>query len=120
MISLLLEENELIAPPILVSRQDLVTLLSIPKLHDGTASTVTRAVVETMDEWGLRDRIAGLCFDTTATNTGIIGGVCIRLETEIGCGVLNLACRHHVSEIMLERVFGLNDVSKSPNMEIFS
>jgi len=57
-----------------------------------------------------RDHIKGLCFDTTASNTGTKGGVCIRLEKEIGRKFLNLACRHHVAEIMLEHVFSLHDV----------
>jgi hypothetical protein len=105
--------------PILVSGHNVVKLLSVPKLHDGTAATTSQEIVRTMDEWGLRDRIKGLCFDTTASNTGVIGGVCVRLETEMDRHLLNLACRHHVAEIMLEKVFSLNDVSKSPNMEIF-
>lgn len=106
--------------PILVSGQDVMKLLSVPKLQDGTAPTMTQAVVNAIDEWGLRDRIKGLCFDTTASNTGVRGGVCIRLETEFGREMLNLACRHHISEVMLEKVFSLHDLSKSPNYEIFS
>lgn len=105
--------------PILVSGQDVVKLLSVPKLHDGTAVTMAQAVTESIDDWCLRDRIKGLCFDTTASNTGTKGGVCIRLETEIGRQLLNLACRHHISEIVLEKVFSVHDVSKSPNMELF-
>ena len=99
---------------ILVSGQNVVKLLSVPKLYDGTAATISQTVTETMDEWGLRSRIKGLCFDTTASNTGTKSGVCIRLETEIGHELLNLACRHHISEIMLEKVFSIHDVSKSP------
>ena len=95
---------------ILVSGQDVVKLLSVPKLHDGTANTMKCAVLDCIDEWGLHNRIKGLCFDTRASNTESKGGVCI---------LLNLACRHHISEIMLEKVFSINDVSKSPNMEIF-
>jgi hypothetical protein len=106
--------------PILVSGQNVIKLLSVPKLHDGTAVTMAHAVVENMDEWGLRNRIQGLCFDTTSSNTGVNGGVCILLETEIGRQLLNLACRHHISEIVLEKVFSLHDVSKSPNIEVFS
>lgn len=49
--------------PILVSGQNLVKLLSVPKLNDGTAVTMSNAVVDSMDEWGLRNRIKGLCFD---------------------------------------------------------
>ena len=70
-------------------------LLAVPKLHDGTAVTTAKAVVDTVDEWGLRDRIKGLCFDTTASNTGTKGGVCVLMEKEIGRDLLNLACRHH-------------------------
>jgi len=105
--------------PILVSGQDVIKLLSVPKLHDGTAATMTQAITQSIDDWGLKDRIKGLCFDTTASNTGSKGGVCIRLETEIGRPLLNLACRHHVSEIILKKVFSVHDVSKSPNMELF-
>jgi len=105
--------------PVLVSGKNVVKLLAVPKLHDGTAVTMSRAVVEIMDEWGLRNRIKGLCFDTTASNTGLKGGVCVRLETELGQELLNLACRHHVSEIMLEKVFSLHDVSQSPKLELF-
>ena len=36
--------------PILVSGQNIVKLLSVPKLHDGTAVTMTNAVVDSMDE----------------------------------------------------------------------
>jgi len=39
---------------------------------------------------------------------------------QIGRQLLNLACRHHISEIVLEKVFSVHDVSKSPNMELFS
>lgn len=104
---------------ILVSGHDLIKLLSVPKLDDGTAVVMSHAVVDSIDEWGLRNRIKGLCVDTTASNTGRNGGVCVLLEREIGRELLNLACRHHISEIMLEKVFSLYDVSKSPNMELF-
>ena len=63
------------------------------------AQTITQGI----DDWGLRDRIEVLCFDTTASNTGTKGGDGIQLETEIGQQLLNLACRHHISEIVLER-----------------
>ena len=105
--------------PILVSGQDVVKLLSVPKLQDGTAATMAQAVIQCIDTWVLRERIKGLCFDTTASNTGTKGGVCIRLEIEIGRKLLNLACRHHISEIVLGKVFSVHDVSKSPNMELF-
>ena len=42
---------------ILVSGQTIVKLLTVPKLHDSTAITMVKAVVDTADEWGLRDHI---------------------------------------------------------------
>ncbi len=50
--------------PVLVSGKNVVKLLSVPKLHDGTATTTAHAILETLDEWGLRARTKGLCFDT--------------------------------------------------------
>ena len=69
---------------------------------------------------GLEDRIVVMCFDTTASNTGCKGGVCIKLEAELGNDHLSLACRHHVSEIVLEKVFSLHDSARSPKLELFS
>ena len=63
--------------PILVSGQDVVKLLSVPKLQDGTAASMAQAITQTIDDWGLRDRIKGLCFDTTSSNTGTKNGTCI-------------------------------------------
>jgi len=40
--------------PILISGQNVVKLLSIPNLHDGTAATISQAVMETMNEWDCR------------------------------------------------------------------
>src|SRR5688572_25265174 len=61
-----------------------------------------------------------MCFDTTVSNTGCKGGVCIKLEAELGKDLLNIACRHHVSEIVLEKVFSLHDSARSPKLAIFS
>jgi hypothetical protein len=47
------------------------------------------------------------------------GGICILLESFLHHDVLNPACRHHISEIVLQAVFGLHDVSKSADIEIF-
>ena len=73
-----------------------------------------------LDEWGLKDRLSGLCFNTTASNTGLKDRVCVLIEWKLERNLLNLACRHHVGEIVLEKVFGLHDaLSKSPNIELF-
>ena len=106
--------------PIMVSGKEVTKLLAIPKLYSGTAAIMAEACMAEIRSWELENRIVALCFDTTASNTGIKGGVCIKLETELGKDLLNLACRHHVSEIVLEKVFSLYDVSRSSKIEIFS
>ena len=98
---------------VLVSGQNVIKLLLVLKLHDGTAITM-----ETMDKRGLWKSVKRLSFNTTASITGVEGGFCF-YESDIGWPLLNLTCRHHVSEIMLEKVFSLHDVFKSPNMKIF-
>jgi len=75
-----LERGKVDRLPILVSGHDVIKLLCVPKLRDGTAATMAQAVTQGIDDWGLRDRIKGLCFDTTASNAGTKSGVCIRLD----------------------------------------
>ena len=109
--------------PIMVSGKDVTKLLAIraiPKLQSGTAAVISDACLAEIRSWGLEDRIVAMCFDTTASNTGCKGGVCIKLETELGKELLILACRHHVSEIVLEKVFSLPDSARSPKLELFS
>ena len=106
--------------PIMVSGKDVTKLLVIPKLQSGTAAVISDACLAEIRSWGLEDRIVVMCFDTTASNTGCKGGVCIMLESELGKELLNLACRHHVSEIVLEKVFSLHESATSPRLELFS
>src|SRR5688572_32566614 len=105
---------------IMVSGCDVTKLLAIPKLKSGTAAVMSDACLAEIRSWGLEDRIVAMSFDTTASNTGCKGGVCIKLEAELGKDSLNLACRHHVSEIVLEKVFSLHDSARSPKLALFS
>ena len=105
---------------IIVSDKDVTKLLAIPKLKSGIAAVMSNACFAEIRSWGLEDRIMAMCFDTTASNTGCKGGVCFKLEAELRKDLLNLACRHHVSEIVLEKVFSLHDSARSPKLELFS
>ena len=61
-----------------------------------------------------------MCFDTTASNTGIRKGACILLEQQMDKDMLWLACRHHVMEIMLEGVVtSVLPPSTGPEIVIF-
>jgi hypothetical protein len=48
-----------------------------------------------------------MLFDTTASNTGRKIGACKLLEQKMDCELLHLACRHHIHEIVLEKVFAV-------------
>ena len=44
--------------------------------------------------------IAALVFDTTTVNSGQNKGIVVRLQSEFGKNLLQLACRHHVYELV--------------------
>ena len=64
--------------------------------------------------------IIGLVFYTTSMNTGVHKGVAVSLERAFGGKLLQLACRHHVLELLCRAaastVFGK---TKSPNEAAF-
>jgi hypothetical protein len=108
--------------PILVSREGVVKLIFVPKLANSQAVTTAAVIYDTIQDWDIADRIKGFSFDTTAVNTGRVGGVCVLLEQQPdGRRVIQLACRHHVFELVLEAVYSTatNETSNSPNIEFF-
>ena len=68
--------------PILVSGGGVCKLLAA-SVTDGKAKPRTTTIMKVINEWNLQDRIAALCFDTTATNTGPKSGVCLRLQQSL-------------------------------------
>jgi hypothetical protein len=106
--------------PVLVSGQGVDKLLGVPKLPTGTAEHAANAVFAAVEQWNLADNIAAMSFNTTSVNTGHLSGVCARLEAMLGRDLLWLACRHHVMEIILAKVFTLCfGPSKGPDIPIF-
>ena len=106
---------------ILVPGEGVCKLLAAP-VTDGQAEPTATSIMNAINEWNLQDRIAALCFDTTATtNTGLKGGVYLRLQQILGRDLSNLACRHHVFELLLAAVFYalVSEVSRSPDITIF-
>ncbi|ESN97854.1 hypothetical protein HELRODRAFT_177490 [Helobdella robusta] len=49
----------------------------------------------------------GMCFDTTASNTGKLNGACTLLKKAMGRNLLWMACRHHKFEVLLADVFNV-------------
>lgn len=106
--------------PILVSGEGVEQLLNVPKLDAGTGIATACAVHETSESWSISNRIKSMCFDTTASNTGLRKGACILLEQKMEKDMLWLACRHHIMEIMLEAVVtSLLPPSTGPEIVLF-
>lgn len=108
--------------PILVSGDGVCKLFNVLKLESGTGEVMSNAVIESLLDWGITDRIQSLSFDTTASNTGHINGACKLIKEKIGRKLLYFtSCRHHILEIVLGIVFTTcyNSPSTVPNIKIF-
>ena len=104
--------------PVIVSGVDLEQLLSVPKIPSGTGAAQAGAVLSCIKEWNLSTRIKGMCFDTTASNTGQHNGACTLIQRELDHNLLHLACRHHVMEIVVEKAFTAMKIAPSTGPDI--
>jgi len=92
--------------PVIVTGTDTDRLLGVPKLASGTGQAQADAVVDCLKEWNISQKVRGLCFDTTSSNTGRLNGAsCILIERGLDKNLLHFVCHHHVLEIVLEKVF---------------
>ena len=80
-------------------------LLGVPKLHSGSGKAAADAVFHELSSWECTSHVIGMCFDTTAANTGRLSGACTLLEQSVGRNLLWLACRHHILEVLLADAF---------------
>jgi hypothetical protein len=95
-------------------------ILGIAKIKTGTGKEQANAMMQLLSLWELANDIVGMSFDTTATNTGAKNGACILLQNQLHKNLLNLACRHHVHEVIIGGVFTcLFGPSRSPNIALF-
>lgn len=105
---------------IIVSSNGTSKFLGAPKISPATGENIARAVYETLMKWNIVDRVEGMCFDTTSTNSGVNAGAAVLLEKKIGRKLIRFACRHHIYEIMLGSVFELKLApSSAPEVPIF-
>ena len=105
---------------ILVSGEDKTKLLGVPKIHRGTGEAQAAAVFNLIQEWNLIDRVQFMSFDTTSSNTGLKSGACMLLEQKLGRSLVSLACRHHIMELIVARVFDtLMEASSGPVIKLF-
>lgn len=96
-------------------------LLGIPKLSAGTSLKQFEAIRDTINEWDVTPRVKFMCFDNTNVNTGDRSGTCSRLRTFFDGNILSLACRHHIPEIILSKVFSITieDKTSGPKIMLF-
>ena len=86
---------------ILIEKNGEDILLGIPKVEQGNAQTITSEILNMIEKFNIKhSAIIGVVFDTTSVNSGYISGVVVNLEEMFGRSLLQLACRHHVAELV--------------------
>ncbi|KAG7162994.1 hypothetical protein Hamer_G002038 [Homarus americanus] len=58
-------------------------LLGVPKKERETGEAQAEACLEAIKSWNVEKLVKGLVFDTTASNTGLHRGACVRIEDEL-------------------------------------
>lgn len=105
---------------VLVSGEGTMKLLGVPAMQNGTGEAQAAAVFKLVEEWNLTNRLQCMSFDTTASNTGLVSGACVLLENKLKRKLLSLACRHHIHELIVGKVFSvLMETSSGPNIKLF-
>ena len=105
---------------VVVSGRDVEKILGIMKMPSGTGQAQAKATFQLLNLWDISGDIVGMCFDTTASNTGRLSGACVVLEKLMDRNLMYFACRHHVHEIIIGEVYTvLLGPSRGPNIALF-
>jgi len=105
---------------VIVSGAGVMKMLGVPKIQNGTGEMQAQAVLVTLQQWNLADRVQFMSFDTTASNTGNKNGCCTLLEQEMQKSLIGLPCRHHVHELIVAKVFdAVIETSSGPQIKLF-
>ena len=83
---------------------DHVQVLGAVGLDSQTGEAIFTGVLNLLEDFGLTNRIKGMSFDITASNTGRHLRACARLETDLGRALMWIACRRHVMELHVKHV----------------
>ncbi|ESN98183.1 hypothetical protein HELRODRAFT_177430 [Helobdella robusta] len=95
-------------------------ILGIVKIASITGQAQANATFQLLKLWDVSEDIIGMCFDTTAANTGTSSGACVLLEKLLHRNLLHFACGHHVHELIIGEVFTvLFGPSRGPNIGMF-
>ena len=89
----------IISSPVLDHSQ----FLAAPLIPDGTGASMKDALLTTLQVWEIpHENIIGMCWDTTASNTGRQQGSATLFKQELNRHILWLACRHHIGELHIK------------------
>ena len=77
---------------------------TIAVAESGQGAPQAKAVVETLDEWGLKGNVVALSFDTSVSNTEKNQRACVLIEQELQKDLLYLACGHHIFELLRKQL----------------
>ena len=95
-------------------------LLSANMINNGSGESQSIEVIKSIDNWGIRDKIVGINFDTTSSNTGVENGAVTKIEANLQKPVLWNACRHHICEIFIKAAYdSLYDDGTCPYYKMF-
>ena len=96
----------IVSSPTLKSPQ----VLGVPPALSSKGVDQLAVLTKLIEEWGVKDYIMAIGFDTTASNTGVNAGAVTLIEQYIGKACMWSACQRHVYELHVkhaaESVFG--------------
>ena len=75
------------------------------KLLNGIEAQQAKAVVETLDERSLKEKMFAMSFETTASDTERNEGACVLIVQEPQKNLLYLKCPHHIFERLAQTAF---------------
>jgi hypothetical protein len=95
-------------------------ILKIPKIQSGTEQLQAETVYKELKHWKIESNVVAMSSDTTVANTAHKNWAFCLLEDLIGRKLPNLACRHHVHEIIVfgcfKSLFDAKTTSPGPEM----
>ena len=70
-----------------------------PGIERASGRAQMEGAVEGLQELGVLERIMGLTYDTTASNSSVLVGTAALLEEEVGKALLKIPCRRHILDL---------------------
>ncbi|XP_065657999.1 uncharacterized protein LOC136082521 [Hydra vulgaris] len=106
---------------VLVNINGQTYLLGVPPLASSTGEDQFLGVMNLIKEYQLMSKTRGICFDTTSSNTGTNKGSVSRISQELDKYLLQIACRHHVTELRMLHFWKLvtNEETSGPDNLLF-